>query len=176
MKIMQVVVVEGFSDTIKLKKIFGKENIDTIETNGLAITNQKLNLLADLNKTRGLIIFTDPDGPGIKIRDIINTYLNFKCFNAFINKKTIKNSKKIGIAEASDEEIKRALNELIIFNKNEESLSWNEFLINNFFEASNRKKIAEHFNWSEKINNKRLFKWLNYLNLSAHDIKKILEE
>ncbi|AKX34711.1 ribonuclease M5 [Spiroplasma litorale] len=174
MKIMQVVVVEGFSDTIKLKKVFGNDNIDTIETNGLALTNQKLNLIAELNKTRGVIIFTDPDGPGLKIRDIINTYLDFNCFNAFINKKMIKNKKKVGIAEAEDEDIKKALIELIKFDNRAKSITWEEYVNNNFYLKDNRNKITKYYNWDKSINNKRLFKWLNYLNLKVDEVKKII--
>ncbi|AGR42547.1 primase-like protein [Spiroplasma diminutum CUAS-1] len=176
MKIKQVVVVEGVTDTIKLKKIFGNDNVDTIETNGLALSKNTLNFISDVNNVRGVIILTDPDGPGLKIRDTINTYLNFKCFNAFINKRRIINSKKIGIAEAQEEDIKDALNNLITFETENESITWKEFLYNDFFESDARKKIAKKYNWSEKINSKRLFKWLNLMNLNVEDIKKIIGE
>ncbi|AUM63053.1 ribonuclease M5 [Spiroplasma monobiae] len=176
MKIKQVVIVEGVTDTAKLKKIFGNDNVDTIETNGLALSKNTLNFILDVNNTRGVIIFTDPDGPGLRIRDAINTYLDFKCFNAFINKKSIINSKKIGIAEAKEEDIKEALSNLITFDTNAESISWEEFLQNDFFKPESRKKIAQKYNWSEKINSKRLFKWLNLINLTVEDIRKIVEE
>ncbi|WP_339020884.1 ribonuclease M5 [Spiroplasma endosymbiont of Atherix ibis] len=176
MKIKQVVIVEGSTDTAKLKKIFGNNNIDTIETNGTALSKNTLNLIFDVNKTRGVIIFTDPDGPGLRIRDIINTYLDFKCFNAFINKKLINNSKKIGIAEANEENIREALSNLIVFDSSTLSITWEEFLNNNFFKPEFRKKIAEKYKWSEKINSKILFKWINLINLNVEDIKKIIGE
>ncbi|QEH62408.1 ribonuclease M5 [Spiroplasma chinense] len=177
MKINQVIVVEGRSDTAKLQKIFGKDNVETIETNGLALSESTLNVIQDVNQKRGIIVFTDPDGPGLLIRDKINSYLNFKCFNAFINKKSIKDSKKIGIAEANDEDIKNALNNLITFNSDEqESITWEQYLVNDFYLPKNRIKIANNFNWDEKINSKRLFKWLNLLSLSIEDVEKILEE
>ncbi|AHI53399.1 ribonuclease M5 [Spiroplasma culicicola] len=175
MKIEQVIIVEGKTDTNKLKLIYGSDNIDTIETNGLALDNKILQLIRDLNDVRGVIIFTDPDGPGVKIRDTINAYLNFKCFNAFINKKSIKNSKKIGIAEANEEDIREALKNLIQFNGKEiETLTWKQYLENDFYNIKNRIKIASHFNWNEKINSKKLFQWLNLLNLNVEDVKKIL--
>ncbi|AGR41677.1 ribonuclease M5 [Spiroplasma taiwanense] len=176
MKIKQVVVVEGITDTLKLKKIFGKNNIDTIETNGLALSNETLKLIEAVNAKRGIIVFTDPDGPGNRIRDNINMYLNFKCFNAFINKKNINNSKKIGIAEANDEDIINSLSNLIKFNINNFLISWFDFLNNDFHLKENRIKIAKNFNWSENINVKKLFKWINLLNLDSEKIKKILGE
>ncbi|WP_338985065.1 ribonuclease M5 [Spiroplasma endosymbiont of Diplazon laetatorius] len=176
MKIKQVVIVEGVTDTAKLKKIFGNDNVDTIETNGLALSTDTLNFILDVNSTRGVIIFTDPDGPGLRIRDTINTYLDFKCFNAFINKKRIINSKKIGIAEAQEEDIREALANLITFDTNGLSMTWEDFLKNDFFEPKARKKIAEKYDWSEKINSKRLFKWINLMNLTVEDVKKIIGE
>ncbi|QHX37079.1 ribonuclease M5 [Spiroplasma sp. BIUS-1] len=176
MKIKQVVIVEGVTDTAKLKKIFGNDNVDTIETNGLALSKNTLNFISDVNSTRGVIILTDPDGPGLRIRDTINTYLDFKCFNAFINKKDIINSKKIGIAEAKEEDIRNALSNLISFDSNALSISWEDFLENDFFKPEARKKIAQKYNWSEKINSKRLFKWLNLINLNVEQIKEIVGE
>ncbi|ALD66912.1 ribonuclease M5 [Spiroplasma cantharicola] len=176
MKIKQVIIVEGVTDTAKLKKIFGNDNVDTIETNGLALSKNTLNFISDVNRTRGVIILTDPDGPGLKIRDTINIYLNFKCFNAFINKKSINNSKKIGIAEAKDEDIKEALSSLISFDPQNLSITWEDFLKNDFYKPKARKKIAEKYNWSEKINSKTLFKWVNFVNLDIQDLKKIVGE
>lgn len=176
MKIKQIIVVEGKTDTMKLKQVFNNE-VDTIETNGLSIDKHILKLIHDANKSRGVIIFTDPDGPGLKIREKINSYLDFKCLNAFINKKFIKNSKKIGIAEAEPKDIENALNNIIIFKGTDEVfISWEDFLINNFYLKENRVKIAEHFNWSEKINVKTFFKWINYTGLTIKDLKEILED
>ncbi|WP_342258750.1 ribonuclease M5 [Spiroplasma endosymbiont of Dioctria linearis] len=176
MKIKQVIIVEGVTDTAKLKKIFGNDNVDTIETNGLALSKNTLNFISDVNSTRGVIILTDPDGPGLKIRETINIFLNFKCFNAFINKKRINNSKKIGLAEAEDNDIKESLSNLITFDSLNLSITWEDFLKNEFYKPQARKKIAQKYNWSEKINSKTLFKWVNYINLNVKELKKIVGE
>ena len=177
MKVKQVVIVEGKTDTMKLKKIFGQENIDTIETKGLALNIDTLKFILDVNKSRGVIIFTDPDGPGVKIRDKINSYLDFKCFNAFINKKSLKTSKKIGIAEADENEIKRALKGVIKFKGDQiNTISWEEYLNNEFYLKQSRVKIASFYNWNENINSKKLFVWLNVLKLSVKDVRNILKE
>lgn len=172
----EIIIVEGKSDLQKLKKIFG-ENLITIETNGLGFDNKKLNLIKELSKNNKIIIFTDPDGPGKKIRETLIEYLDTDVYNAFILKKDInKNSKKIGIAEANETAIKNALNNLITYNKNNESISWNEYVNNNFYLKINRNKMTSYYNLSEKLSSKSLFKWINWMNLKVSDIEKIIGE
>jgi ribonuclease M5 len=69
-----------------------------------------------------IILFLDPDGPGEKIRKILQNELeSFQ--QAFIKKTDIKNSKKIGIAEATDESIVKAFENLKYFNSKINTLS-----------------------------------------------------
>ena len=44
---------------------------DTIETNGSAIDKETLMNIKHAEETRGVIVFTDPDYPGRRIRAII---------------------------------------------------------------------------------------------------------
>ncbi|ATZ20521.1 ribonuclease M5 [Mesoplasma coleopterae] len=172
----EIIIVEGKSDSQKLKKIYG-ENLITIETNGLGFNNKKLNLIKELSKNNKIIIFTDPDGPGKKIRETLIEFLDTDVFNAFILKQDIdKKSKKIGIAEANEEAIKNALNNLITYNKNNSSISWDEYVNNDFYLKDNRIKITTHFNLNNDMSSKSLFKWLNWMNLNVEDIEKIIGE
>lgn len=172
----EIIIVEGKTDSQKLKKIFGK-NLITIETNGLGFDDKKINLIKELSKNNKIIIFTDPDGPGKKIRETLIQNLDTDVYNAFILKEDIdKNSKKIGIAEANEVAIKKALNNLITYNKNNDSISWSEYLNNDFYLKLNRKKIVKFYNLSEELSSKSLFKWLNWMNLKVNDIEKIIGE
>lgn len=67
-KIKEIVIVEGKTDTALLKELFV---VDTIETHGLALDKKTLDLIKEASKNRGIIILTDPDYPGKKIRDQI---------------------------------------------------------------------------------------------------------
>ncbi|AHI54315.1 primase-like protein [Spiroplasma sabaudiense Ar-1343] len=175
MQIKQLIVVEGKTDTAKLKKIFGSQ-IETIETNGLNVNSDLLNILEKINNTRGIIIFTDPDGPGQKIREQINLGLSQEVINAFISRPDNWTKEKIGIAEADEMQIKTALSASIIFSKvGLESITWEDYIKHDFYLASNRKIIASYFNWSSKINSKTLFKWLNWSGQTVEDINKILK-
>lgn len=173
--IKQVIIVEGKTDTQKLKNIFG-EDLKIIETNGLALNEQTISFIKKMNDNYGVIIFTDPDGPGKKIREKIINELDNKVLNAFITKQDInQKSKKIGIAEADETAIKIALNNLILFSKDaNESLSWSQYLNNDFYLKNNRLIITKFFGWNEKLSSKTLFKWLNWSQLTQQDIEKII--
>ena len=58
MKIKEIIVVEGRDDTNRVKEAI---DCDTFETNGSALTKKKIERLIFLEKTRGLIVLTDPD-------------------------------------------------------------------------------------------------------------------
>lgn len=107
MRIKEVIVVEGKDDTTAIKRAV---EADTIETNGSAISKETLMKIQHAQNKRGVIVFTDPDYPGRRIRAIIEEHVpNVK--HAFLAKeKTIaKNGKGLGIEHAKDEDIRSAL-------------------------------------------------------------------
>ena len=107
MKIHEIIVVEGKDDTVAIKRAV---TADTIETNGSAISKETLQRIAHAQEKRGVIVFTDPDYPGRRIRAIIEEYVP-SAKHAFLAKeKTIaKNGKGLGIEHACDEDIRAAL-------------------------------------------------------------------
>ncbi len=68
MDIKEIIVVEGKDDTTAIKR---SVNADTIETNGSAISAECLQRIQHAQDVRGVIVFTDPDYPGRRIRAII---------------------------------------------------------------------------------------------------------
>ena len=72
MKINEFVVVEGRDDTVNVKRAV---DCDTIETNGSAITKETLEVIKQAHEKRGVIVLTDPDFPGDKIRNTIKQYI-----------------------------------------------------------------------------------------------------
>lgn len=105
--IKEVIVVEGKSDTVAVKRATGA---DTIETNGSAVDESTLIRIAHAQETRGVIVFTDPDYPGRRIRAIIEEQIP-SVKHAFLDKRqTIaKNGKSLGIEHAQDEHIREAI-------------------------------------------------------------------
>ncbi|MFJ8066773.1 ribonuclease M5 [Psychrobacillus sp. NPDC096426] len=107
MRIKEVIVVEGKDDTTAIKRAV---DADTIETNGSAISKETLMKIQHAQDKRGVIVFTDPDYPGRRIRAIIEEHVP-GVKHAFLSKeKTIaKNGKGLGIEHAKDEDIRVAL-------------------------------------------------------------------
>lgn len=107
MNVREIIVVEGKSDTIAVQRATGA---DTIETNGSAIDDKTLRRIRHAQEKRGVIVFTDPDFPGRRIRAIIEEHIP-GVKHAFLNKQqTIaKNGKGLGIEHADDEAIREAL-------------------------------------------------------------------
>lgn len=114
MNIKEIIVVEGKDDTTAIKRAVGA---DTIETNGSAISEETLRRIEHAQKKRGVIVFTDPDYPGRRIRAIIEERIP-DVKHAFLAKeKTIaKNGRGLGIEHASDEDIRNALRQVYTVN------------------------------------------------------------
>ncbi|AQU77842.1 MULTISPECIES: ribonuclease M5 [Planococcus] len=107
MKINEIIVVEGKDDTVAIKRAV---DADTIETNGSAITAETLVRIAHAQQKRGIIVFTDPDYPGRRIRAIIEEHVPLAKHAFLAKEKTIaKNGKGLGIEHACDEDIREAL-------------------------------------------------------------------
>lgn len=171
--IKEVIVVEGSNDTKRLKSFF---DVDTIETHGLGLKKETIELIKDINSKRGIILFLDPDTPGEKIRKRLNDEIpNLK--NAFVLKENAKTKKKVGIEHADKKTLEEALNNLITYSNNNNSLSQEEYnslgLNGESDSAIKRDKLSKVFH-TGKCNSKTMFKRLNMLGITIKDIEKAL--
>lgn len=107
MKIKEIIVVEGKDDTTAIKRAV---DADTIETNGSAINMETIEKIKLAQETRGVIVLTDPDFPGQKIRQTITEHVP-QCKHAFIQKGEAlhKYGKGVGVEHASPATIQQAL-------------------------------------------------------------------
>lgn len=106
-KIKEVIVVEGKDDVSALRRAV---DADILMTSGLGLTSQKIAEIRRLAQQQGVIVFTDPDFPGGKIRHILKEEIP-GCKHAYITKDEGRDSKtgKYGVEYASPEAILRAL-------------------------------------------------------------------
>lgn len=105
----EVIVVEGRDDTRRLREIFG-DAVDTIETNGSAIDEETLALIQKAHDLRGVIVLTDPDFPGEKIRQTITQRIpTVKHAFLTVDEAKPKHKGSLGVEHASGETIKQAL-------------------------------------------------------------------
>lgn len=170
-KIKEIVIVEGKTDTALLKQLF---EVDTIETHGLALSDKTLALIKEASKSRGIIVLTDPDFPGKKIRDQIQAVIP-NCNHAFVAKKDATGKKKLGIAEAKKEAIIAALENMVHFDVDKESITWSEFIdLDIIGDKKKRILVYDLFNLGYG-NVKTLFKRLNMVGITKKDIIEQLE-
>lgn len=114
--IKEVIVVEGLHDRQKLERIY--PGIRTIVTGGSAISEETLRLISIQAKETGVILFLDPDHPGRKLQDEIQSVLSPESVRiAFLDQKKAKSKdgKKVGVEHAKEEDIRAALDNLIHF-------------------------------------------------------------
>lgn len=98
-------MVEGKEDTVAVRRAV---DADTIETGGSAIGEAVLRRIELARERRGVIVFTDPDVPGEKIRKIIEACVP-GCRHAFLAKADARGKDGIGVEHASPEAIRGAL-------------------------------------------------------------------
>jgi len=103
--IKEVIVVEGRDDTVAIKRAV---EADTIETGGSAINERTLRKIALAHERRGVIIFTDPDHAGERIRKIVAQRVP-GCKHAFLREADATKRGDIGVENASPEAIREAL-------------------------------------------------------------------
>ena len=112
LKVEEIIVVEGKDDTRRLQQVL---EVDTIETIGSAINDQILERIAHAQETRGVIVFTDPDFSGEKIRKTIMAEIP-DAKHAFLPRDQAVPKKKggsLGVEHASDEAILEALRKVV---------------------------------------------------------------
>lgn len=109
-KIKEVIVVEGKDDTVRINKAV---NADTIETRGSAISEQTIDQIRRLQEERGVIVFTDPDFSGEKIRKTISAAVP-DVKHAFLARRDAVPSKKgsLGVEHATPQAIRDALDKV----------------------------------------------------------------
>ena len=108
-KIQEVIVVEGKSDTSRLRDCLG--DVDTIETNGSALSEVTKGRIKEAQDKRGVIIFTDPDFNGNRLRTLISKVVP-DAKQAFLPRSQAvpkKSDGSLGIEHASNDDIKAAL-------------------------------------------------------------------
>jgi len=109
MKIQESIVVEGRHDQAALLRTI-EANI--IITHGNRLSKKTLELLIQIQKETGIIIFTDPDQPGKQLRAKISEAIP-EAAHAYLPQAKARGKGKVGIEHASDEDLIEALSHLV---------------------------------------------------------------
>ena len=177
LKINEIIVVEGRDDITAIKRVV---DAHIIALNGFsALSKKTINKMVELSKDNDLILFTDPDFAGKKIRDTLKKYIpNIK--HAFVSQKDAIKNDNIGVENASDEVILEALKNIITANQNvEDRFNISDLIDNGFVSGSNAKERRVMLGDILKIgyyNAKQLLKALNSFNISREEFEKAVKK
>ncbi len=175
----QVFIVEGEHDASKLKQALG--DVHCVITNGSEINKETLKLIKTLDKTHDVIVFTDPDYAGERIRKIVSKDLEH-VYHVFLKRKVAfsKNKKKIGIEHAHKKDIIEALSHMQLSTHQVKSEITIAFLydcqlIGHKDSKIKRRQLAEKLHLGH-VNGKTLKKRLDMFNVSKKQIIEVMHE
>lgn len=184
-KINEIIIVEGRDDVTALKRVIDGH---IISLNGFSGLNKKIiEKLVDLSKKNELILFTDPDFSGKKIRDKIQRFIpNIK--HMFISRedaiKINKGKANIGVENATNDKILKALKNVVKLKDNfdniiNETFTMSDLIDNNLTVGNNSKVRREKLGDKLGIgyyNSKQLLSALNSFNISKKDFENAILE
>ncbi len=104
-----IIVVEGTSDESFLRSFL---DADIVTTNGSEVSRETIDYLKEASKTRSIVVLTDPDSPGKRIRDLIAEHVP-EVSHAFVRKEKSIKHHKVGVAESSKDEVLLALSHIV---------------------------------------------------------------
>ncbi len=105
--IKEVIVVEGVMDIVAVKRAY-HDRVNCIATHGLGVKDDLLERLYEINERQGIIVLTDPDYAGKRIRQKIRDYIP-SAKHAYISRREGAKNSDIGVENASDEAIIAAI-------------------------------------------------------------------
>ena len=171
-----IIVVEGTHDVIKIHEAY--PNAKCVITNGSEISIETMNYIKELSKNHNIIVFTDPDHPGERIRSKIEEIVP-NCKHAFIRKKDAhsSNNKKLGVEHATKEVIIECLENVYENNASNETITnldlFDLGLTGKKDSALLRDKISDKLNIG-RPNNKTFLKRLNLIGITRKNLEEII--
>lgn len=104
----EVIVVEGKSDIVRVRKAVDAE---MIATEGFTLRAGVIEKIRQAYDKRGIIILTDPDGAGERIRKYLGERFP-EAKHAFIPREEAKANGDIGVEQATPDSIRKALSKV----------------------------------------------------------------
>ncbi|CDZ75289.1 ribonuclease M5 [Peptoniphilus sp. ING2-D1G] len=175
MMIKEVIVVEGKDD---IRAVKAAVDAEVIATSGFGYGRKLIKLLKNLNERQGIIIFTDPDYMGTKIRKDLDKNLK-GAKHAFLSQNKARKKDNIGVENASKEDIIEALKGARPIYEDAEYTFTNSDLIRTGLSGKansreKRNKVSDYL----KIgygNSKQFLNKLNSFKISREEFKKAVK-
>lgn len=181
-KIQEVIVVEGKDDTANLKRFY---EVDTYETRGSAIDEDDLERIERLHDLRGVIVFTDPDYNGERIRKIIMQAIP-TVKHAFLQRdeatpKSKTKGRSLGVEHASFEDLEKALSSVRGYydDDNQFDITKSDLMRLGLLMGGESRKRREYLGEHLRIgycNGKQLLKRLELFGINLMEVEEVMGE
>lgn len=181
-KISQVIVVEGRDDTANLKRFY---DVETYETRGSAISAEDLERIKKLHDLHGVIVFTDPDFNGERIRRLIMEAIP-TVQHAFVNREeAVPQSKtkgrSLGVEHASFADLEKALSHLTsqFDDQHQFDVTKSDLIRLGFLAGADSRKRREFLGQRLRIgysNGKQLLKRLELFGVSLAEVEATMKD
>lgn len=174
--IKEVIVVEGRDDITAVKKAVDAE---IIATSGFGINAKIIDRIKEAQKRKGVIVLTDPDFAGEKIRRIISKRVK-GIKHAYISREDGTKDGDIGVENASPEVILRALEMAKITNEEKNDFFNMQDML--YFKLTVDSKARERREALGKIlgigygNAAQMVSRLNNYGISKEEFRKAIDE
>lgn len=169
-KIKEVIIVEGKHDIDFLKSFL---DADFIKTDGTSLPKETKELKKKMSD-RGVIVLTDPDSPGEKIRKEVNELVK-NCKHAFIRAKNARYKHKVGVEHTTKEEVLEALENLISYQDYHENITSVDLLNLGLIGQENSSELRYKLQEKLHLGNgsaKTFLKRVNMLNIDYQRLEK----
>lgn len=175
-KIKEIIVVEGKDDISKVKSAF---DCDVIATNGTHFSKDLIKRLKEAQKKCGIIVLTDPDYAGEKIRRFINLKIP-DCKNAFLSRDLALKNGNVGVENAKVDDIIEAIeNAKVTLSTTKNEISNEDIVSLGLNGLSNskllREKTCEILNFGY-CNSKQFLKRVNSFGITREELINAVSE
>jgi len=178
LKIKEIIVVEGRDDVRAIKAAVDAE---CITTSGLGLNDEIMKTIKNGAEKKGIIIFTDPDFPGDKIRKMVKAQVP-DAKEAFLKREDALNPKtgKFGIEFASPKAIIKALKAAkSTVNSVEEEYTWEDIisygLTGKPYSRALRTYLSNYFVIGH-ANGKQFLKKINAFDIKRSELEEKIKE
>lgn len=174
----KVYVVEGRNDATRLKQVF--PNINVLSVGGSAINSDILNFLKKLSDDYEIVIVTDPDYPGKKIRTTIEKAIG-DVSHIYVTQAVARNrnNTKLGIEHMNEADLKAAFKYHVKSVNKESDLTMNLLfelkLVGNFESNKLRSLLSEKLNIGY-VNGKTLLERLKMIGITKIELMELLNK
>ncbi|MDR1774441.1 MAG: ribonuclease M5 [Clostridioides sp.] len=173
--IKEVIVVEGKDDRAAVKKAL---ECEIITTSGYGFPKGTIERIKSAQQKRGVIILTDPDFAGEKIRKKISQAVP-GCKHAFLPREKALKDGDIGIENASPESILQALEKVRTETATDEKMFSNSDLIKNGLicheDASSRRDFVGRILGIGYANAKQMLNRLNNYGVTREEFEEAVK-